>query len=493
MRKLKIKISFLNYFLLVFVLLLIVVNSTNTLGQNNSVKHKLCGNYSVDRQLLNAVKNFEANNSNRLLKPTQTILRVYFFICRNSNGSNAAATISQIESEFVQLSADYAVDNIYFINAGIEFIDNTNLNSMDVNDPTDVALLESHTFSNCITVFYHSSLAFGNQIIGGNAYDIPNTYCSINHDNIAQGQTISHEIGHCLGLLHTFERGFFGISFENIDGSNSLISADEIIDTPADPYAYNDPNFPCFSTSSSGCSYNGNCTDPNNSTNFNTPYNNLMAYWWANSTSASTASCYTNLILTLGQYFRIYNYLNITPMLQNCMVPNNVNVGPINVTSGNVLFSSLNNLSTYGAVEISGTSNALFESQDVLLTSGFHADPSIGGNILIKALSYIFPAQRDEIDQDSNKLNEGKSIVMNINPNPVHSTLNIQLDLLNDENISIKIFDLLGKEVSTISNKRFEAGFHSLETNISNFTEGIYFVILQSASYRKEEKIIKHN
>ncbi len=50
--------------------------------------------------------------------------------------------------------------------------------------------------------------------------------------------TVAHEIGHCLGLVHTHED--YGQScpsalIENIDGSNCATAGDMICDTPADP------------------------------------------------------------------------------------------------------------------------------------------------------------------------------------------------------------------------------------------------------------------
>jgi hypothetical protein len=65
----------------------------------------------------------------------------------------------------------------------------------------------------------------------------------------ANTKTYPHEMGHYLGLLHTFEDGN-GIEFVN--GTNCSTAGDKFCDTPAD-----------FSDSRTACPYTGTRTDPN--------------------------------------------------------------------------------------------------------------------------------------------------------------------------------------------------------------------------------------
>jgi hypothetical protein len=50
-------------------------------------------------------------------------------------------------------------------------------------------------------------------------------------------KTLSHEMGHYFGLLHTFE----GSGTELANGSNCATAGDQICDTPADPYVDGEP------------------------------------------------------------------------------------------------------------------------------------------------------------------------------------------------------------------------------------------------------------
>src|SRR5262249_14375421 len=153
---------------------------------------------------------------------------VYFHICTDDNGSNAAATEAQIKSELNTLVSDYQPNNICFINMGLNYVKSTAINQMTT---INSSLLTPYLVPNCINYFYQRQVGGA----GGTAYSIPNTFCSIVSGNIGAGHTISHETGHCFGLLHTHETAY---GYEKIDGSNSSSTGDQITDTPADPYAY---------------------------------------------------------------------------------------------------------------------------------------------------------------------------------------------------------------------------------------------------------------
>ncbi|MBL0308256.1 MAG: T9SS type A sorting domain-containing protein [Bacteroidetes bacterium] len=65
----------------------------------------------------------------------------------------------------------------------------------------------------------------------------------------AKETTFAHEMGHYLGLLHTFETG---LGVELVNGSNCTFAGDRFCDTPAD-----------FLDARTACPYIGNQTDPN--------------------------------------------------------------------------------------------------------------------------------------------------------------------------------------------------------------------------------------
>ncbi len=57
-------------------------------------------------------------------------------------------------------------------------------------------------------------------------------------------------------------------------------------------------------------------------------------------------------------------------------------------------------------------------------------------------------------------------------------------------NVTLKIYDILGREVITLVNKQQKAGSYEVEFNASHLTSGIYFYRLQSANYIETKKLM---
>jgi hypothetical protein len=60
-------------------------------------------------------------------------------------------------------------------------------------------------------------------------------------------------------------------------------------------------------------------------------------------------------------------------------------------------------------------------------------------------------------------------------PNPFNPTTEIRFDLPDAGNVSLVVFDVLGREVATLASEYREAGYHSARWNASNQASGVYF------------------
>jgi hypothetical protein len=412
-----------------------------------------CPSVPVDLAALKRAKAFESNN-NRSLLNTHYLLRVYFHIIRDDDGSNAGFTAAEVDCEFSQLSVDYAAYNICFANMGLDYINSTTLNAMNKNDQSSISLLASHNVPGCINIYYHREIIGA----GGSSYIIPNTYCSVKRHC---DQTTSHEVGHCLGLLHTFETVF---GYEDINGSNSGTAGDGVTDTPADPYAYSAQ--PCFSQAS--CVYTGNCTDPVGQSNFTPPYTNLMAYW----------QCSFQHI-TPFQYNRITGYLNTFPALINCESPQNANYGPVNFTSGYQIATATDLFTTNGNVNLHGSAIASFVGGTVILNPGFHAYPSSVGSVLVGSVSCNFAPIHAATSKTVNKelALTNQTLSLTCLPNPANSYVTISYQLHVSGNTSITFFDITGKAVKVIQpNSLLAAGRYENKVYLGSIHSGMYFV-----------------
>ncbi|MFQ3599125.1 MAG: T9SS type A sorting domain-containing protein [Chloroherpetonaceae bacterium] len=75
-------------------------------------------------------------------------------------------------------------------------------------------------------------------------------------------------------------------------------------------------------------------------------------------------------------------------------------------------------------------------------------------------------------------------------PNPFNPTTIINYQLPMASNVSLKIYDVLGKEVATLVNARQEAGTYNVNFNGSNLTSGVYFYRLQAGNFVQTRKMM---
>ncbi|MGE5457875.1 MAG: ASPIC/UnbV domain-containing protein, partial [Methanococcaceae archaeon] len=74
-------------------------------------------------------------------------------------------------------------------------------------------------------------------------------------------------------------------------------------------------------------------------------------------------------------------------------------------------------------------------------------------------------------------------------PNPFNPTTIIRYSLKNPEFTSLKVYDVLGKQVSELINKEQSAGEYQVEFDAKNLASGTYFYILRSGGYIQTRKM----
>ncbi|MBU1101866.1 MAG: T9SS type A sorting domain-containing protein [Bacteroidetes bacterium] len=75
-------------------------------------------------------------------------------------------------------------------------------------------------------------------------------------------------------------------------------------------------------------------------------------------------------------------------------------------------------------------------------------------------------------------------------PNPFNPTTNIVFDIIQSENVTLNIYDILGREVSTLVNERLAAGSYRYEFDAKNLPSGIYIYTIQAGSKVASRKMI---
>ena len=74
-------------------------------------------------------------------------------------------------------------------------------------------------------------------------------------------------------------------------------------------------------------------------------------------------------------------------------------------------------------------------------------------------------------------------------PNPFNPTTTIRYDLPRATKVSLKVYDVLGREILSLAQGDWEAGYHQVQWN-ANVASGIYFYRLQTEEFVETKKMI---
>jgi len=109
-----------------------------------------------------------------------------------------------------------------------------------------------------------------------------------------------------------------------------------------------------------------------------------------------------------------------------------------------------------------------------------------------KAIEYILKVKFGEtvgISDSENSLVKHLDLQQNY-PNPFNPATLINFSLKNSSAVSLKIFDLTGREVAVLVQAELPTGHHTYKFNAVNLSSGIYFYQLQSGNDKVVKKMI---
>ncbi|MCY7362117.1 MAG: T9SS type A sorting domain-containing protein [Ignavibacteria bacterium] len=126
-----------------------------------------------------------------------------------------------------------------------------------------------------------------------------------------------------------------------------------------------------------------------------------------------------------------------------------------------------------------------------------------GGGILVPDRGYIIAHQGNNVY----KLNVQYTVITSISenvitgtptefnlsqnyPNPFNPTTNIKFDIPNSGNVSLKVYNELGKEVNNLINSYRSAGKYEINFDATNLSSGIYFYKLETGDFTATKKML---
>lgn len=109
---------------------------------------------------------------------------------------------------------------------------------------------------------------------------------------------------------------------------------------------------------------------------------------------------------------------------------------------------------------------SLTMAPDTVLVGAFSGE-NPGSKLLIDQISFIFPVGVSE-----------KLVVTQLvsYPNPATDEIKIKFDIKNNSNVSIRLIDVTGKELTNRSLGQLSAGTYRESFNTSSFASGVYFI-----------------
>jgi hypothetical protein len=75
-------------------------------------------------------------------------------------------------------------------------------------------------------------------------------------------------------------------------------------------------------------------------------------------------------------------------------------------------------------------------------------------------------------------------------PNPFNPSTTILFSIPTSEFVTLKVYDVLGREIATLVNENLSAGSYSYNFDAKNLTSGVYLYKLQAGKYSETKKMM---
>ncbi|MBK9331423.1 MAG: T9SS type A sorting domain-containing protein [Ignavibacteria bacterium] len=162
-----------------------------------------------------------------------------------------------------------------------------------------------------------------------------------------------------------------------------------------------------------------------------------------------------------------------------------INNSGFEIEKTNVTGQTTNEWSKVGFVSGGGTTNEMREYSftDRNLTTGKY-------KYRLKQLDFNGNFEYYELSEEVSIGIPDKYDLSQNYPNPFNPVTTINYDLPTDGIVTIKVFDLLGREIKTLVNEMKNAGYYKLTFNASDLSSGAYFYRMTSEDFVSVKKFV---
>jgi hypothetical protein len=75
-------------------------------------------------------------------------------------------------------------------------------------------------------------------------------------------------------------------------------------------------------------------------------------------------------------------------------------------------------------------------------------------------------------------------------PNPFNPSTTIKYELPRASQVTLSVYDILGREVSVLVNERKDAGVYEVKFDGANYASGVYFYRLQAGDFVQSKRLL---
>jgi len=302
------------------------------------------------------------------------MMKIFVHIIADGNGANVACGDSSILRQLENMQGFYAPHSICFQLLGMDIINDTDLNTHNA-DHEELELLP-YMVNNTMNIFVHWDLFNDDENLNGIAYGIPNSYLSVSRGaitSITNRSTLAHEMGHCLGLYHTFEVAYGEEEIPRTgDCKNCGQAGDFLCDTEADPHSDEYDTGDYINTS---CIYTDYLTRECGDVyyEYDMDPHNLMAY--------GRRSCRD--LFTNGQGARMSTTIISFPILSDRLSSSSVVLNEnanVNISSGTFAHGAESSITVQGnEYVVSGSARGYFNAPAITIKPNVRLQPGADG------------------------------------------------------------------------------------------------------------------
>lgn len=423
-------------------------------------------------QISGTVRIGEQSTNSRDYSGQRPMIRLALHSVMKTNGNDGFDWID-IDQLVNELDVYFGSFDICFTVVLRNEIDNDTFHGIETSfDPAWPDLLTHDRVSSAINIYFIPGFAGG--VATGFLFEpgeflVPDlgqpTYPTVTLGRGADGvntfftsQILAHEIGHCLGLLHTHE---LGVCTEEIPRTGPLANCggcgDFLCDTPADP------KLSAFSfgfVDETNCTYTGNAV--HNGHAYTPDAKNVMSY-----TAPSCMQYFSN-----EQGSRMRSFLLNHSYFDDYVIPDARTVsGIINGDSYYGVETSL-----YSTAEHTGGTHSYEAGSQIDLQPGFLVEATATNSFSAQIADYSCstPLVHNHARLQRPQEVEGSVLSARLFPNPASHQSTLRYALQDEARVSIRMVDVLGRE-RFLMDARQAAGAQELNINLLDYPPGLYY------------------